>query len=202
MKKSRTKRSSSKDVQLGKSGKEGTTYLVNLEKKYYAMKTFKKTKSTVNILKESEFQETASISKIAPKVYDVNLIDKYILMEVMDELLIDKMKRNDKTLDKKDQKRIIKIFETLDTLKILHNDPNLLNFMIKKNKIYIIDFGCSKKIDSKVVKKGGKHPNIYYGISGIIRELKRNKADEESYKYLLKKLEEDDMWNEFPIYKF
>jgi predicted Ser/Thr protein kinase len=55
--------------QLGEKGKEGITYLVKTSKgKEYAMKTFKKSKSSSKLKKEAKLQEMASEYGVAPKI--------------------------------------------------------------------------------------------------------------------------------------
>jgi hypothetical protein len=61
--------------QLGNAGKEGVTFLVERkkDKKEFAMKTFKKTKSKKNILHEANCQNMASKTGVCPKVIDIDL---------------------------------------------------------------------------------------------------------------------------------
>ena len=74
--------------QIGLKGKEGTTYLVKDKKgKEYAMKTFRKTKSSAKLQKEVELQEKMSKLGVAPKIYDYDVVSKYIVMEKMDKHL-------------------------------------------------------------------------------------------------------------------
>ena len=56
------------------------------------MKQFKKTKSSKKLEIEFDLQKQVSKFNICPQVYDVNIIDKYIIMEKMDNHLIDIMK--------------------------------------------------------------------------------------------------------------
>ena len=129
---------------LGNNGKDGITYLVIEKKteKYYAMKTFKKNKSENKILQEYELQNIASSFGISPKVYEVDTIDKYIIMEKMDSHLLQKMRKRNGKLTKTEQKSIIKIFKKLDEAKIFHADVNILNYMYKNRS----------KISSKLAK--------------------------------------------------
>jgi tRNA A-37 threonylcarbamoyl transferase component Bud32 len=46
------------------------------------------------------------------------------------------------TLDQ--QKQIIKIYDTLNNIKIYHNDSNILNLMFNNGQLYIIDYGMSR----------------------------------------------------------
>ena len=67
--------------QIGNEGKDGITYLVIKNKVEYAMKTFKKRKSSQRIAKEAELQEKAANANISPKIFDVDLEKKFIVME-------------------------------------------------------------------------------------------------------------------------
>ncbi len=175
--------------QLGNKGKEGITYLVKDIKtdKIYAMKTFKKNKSINNIKKEGELQRLAAEFGIAPNVIDIDIINKTIVMEKMDKHLFDIMKLQNGNLTELQQKQIIKIFKTLDEAKVFHGDSNILNYMYKGKKMYIIDFGMSKKIDDALIKKLGTNtPNMDIMTLGFILKLKELNCPKSSYVYLLK----------------
>ena len=69
-------------VQLGAKGKEARTFLVT--DKFgceYAMKTFRKNKSSSKILEEVTLQRRCSDMKISPKIIDFSTDGKYIVME-------------------------------------------------------------------------------------------------------------------------
>ena len=173
--------------QLGNKGKEGIVYLVRTKDgSEYAMKTFKKTKSSDKIRKEAELQNKASMFKIAPKVIDIDTISKYIVMEILDKHLIDVMKEQNGELTISQQKQIIKIFKNLDEAHVFHADSNILNYMFKKNKLYMIDYGMSSNIDSKLKKKiGTDTPNLTLMNLGFIIKLKELNCPESSYSYLI-----------------
>ena len=173
--------------QLGNKGKEGITYLVKTKDgKEYAMKTFRKTKSSDRLKKEVELQKMASEFNISPKVIEIDTVSKYIVMEKMDQHLIDIMKKQDGTLTEIQQKQVIKIFKTLDKAKVFHGDCNILNYMYKKTKLYIIDFGMSQLINENMVKKLGiDTPNLTLMNLGFILKLKELKCPPSSYSYLI-----------------
>ena len=173
--------------QLGEKGKEGTTFLVKTKDgNEYAMKTFRKTKSSDRLRKEAQLQEKASEFNISPKIIEIDTVSKYIVMEKMDEHLIDKMKKQDGNLTEKQQKQIIKIFKLLDTAKIFHADSNILNYMFKGKKLYVIDFGMSQLIDEKLIKKLGiDTPNLTLMNLGFILKLKELKCPASSYSHLI-----------------
>ena len=69
--------------QIGNKGKEGTTYLVKTNgNKYFAMKTFKKTKSSCKLRLEAELQEMASKFGISPEVFEIDTVSKYIVIAI------------------------------------------------------------------------------------------------------------------------
>ena len=173
--------------QLGNIGKEGITYLVKDENENeYAMKTFKKTKSSTRIENEAELQKKASFYEISPKIIDVNLEEKYIVMEKLDKHLFDVMKKQNGNLTKLQQQQIIKIYKNLDKSGVFHGDSNILNYMFKDKKLYMIDFGMSKFIDDNLIKKvGTKNPNLDLMTLGFILKLKELKCPESSYSYLI-----------------
>lgn len=182
-----------KQEQLGDTGKEGTTFLVldNDNNKEYAMKTFKKTKSSDKLRVEYRLQKKAGKAGVAPLAVDYDTVSKYILMERMDTHLCHYLEKKKGVLSKAHQDRIIEIFHTLDDLGIYHNDSNLMNYMMKNKKIFIIDFGFAREITDKLVKSlGTDRPNSHLMLTGFILKLKEGNVPEKSYKYLLKALPE------------
>jgi tRNA A-37 threonylcarbamoyl transferase component Bud32 len=173
--------------QLGEKGKEGVTYLVKTSKgKEYAMKTFKKNKSSSKLKKEAKLQEMASEEGISPKIVEIDTVSKYIVMERLDTHLLDVIKKQKKDITKSQQKQIISIFKGLDKAKVFHGDSNILNYMFKDKKLYIIDFGMSKEIDDKLIKKlGTDTPNLHLMNLGFILKLKELECLESSYSHLL-----------------
>lgn len=182
---------------LGESGKEGTTYLVTNNNLEYAMKCFRKTKSSKTLKKEFSFLKLAGKANISPKAIDYDTVSKYIVMEKMDSHLYLEIQKKRK-LTKAHQLRILEIFSCLDKLKIFHNDANLMNYMLKNNVVYMIDFGFAKDITPKLIKKvGTEYPNSHLMTVGLIKKLQalkltRNGVSEyldlKSYKYLVKSL--------------
>jgi predicted Ser/Thr protein kinase len=179
--------------QLGKKGKEGTTFLVETKDgKEYAMKTFRKEKSSKNLKKEYKFLKKAGKAGVSPEAIDYDDVSKTIIMEKMDYHLIDYLKKHKNILSKKNQKRILEIFKTLDEIGIFHNDANLLNYMVKDNVIFLIDFGLAKKIDEKLIKKmKTDKPNQIFMLVGFILKLKDYKMEESCYNYLLKNVPDE-----------
>jgi tRNA A-37 threonylcarbamoyl transferase component Bud32 len=181
--------------QLGLKGKEGTTYIVTdiSTGKEFAMKTFRKTKSSDTLRAEYEFQKAASNFGIAPRVVEYDTVGKYIVMEKMDSHLVDIIKTQSDIVTKDQQLQIIDIFTKLDGCGIFHGDSNILNFMTKGDKIYIIDFGFAKNIDSRVIKKMGTKPNVKVCLLAFILKLREMKCHISSWKYLKRHLDTDDM---------
>lgn len=178
----------SKIHQLGNKGKEGICFLVKDNKeKEFAMKTFRKAKSSNTLKTEYTLQKIAAAVGIAPRVVEYDSVSKYIVMEKMDKHLTDIMKKQKGNLTKAQQLRIIEIYQKLDENLVFHGDSNILNYMIKDNKIYIIDFGFSKEINEKFIKKiGTDKPNMTLMTLGFILKLRELKCPETSWKYLKK----------------
>lgn len=176
---------------LGDKGKDGTTYLVVDKKgKEYAMKTFKKTKSSKNIEKEYKLLKKAYRAGVAPKPILCDTENKCIVMEKMDSHLYENIKR----LTSRQQKRIVEIFKALDKVKVFHNDANLYNYMIKDGEIYLIDYGMSKSINSKLLKKlETDTPNYRLMLLGFIIKMRILGAPKKSYSYLLTHVNPEDM---------
>jgi len=175
--------------QLGNKGKEGITYLVKDKKsgKEYAMKTFNKRKSIENIKKEGELQRIAGNAGISPNVIEIDLVSNNIVMEKLDEHLLDVMKRQNGDLTEIQQMQILNIFNKLDEINVFQGDSNILNYMLKGDQIYIIDFGMSKLIDNKLKKKLKEdRPNFTLMNLGFILKLKELNCPQSSYSYLIK----------------
>lgn len=178
--------------QLGEKGKEGVTYLVkDKHSKEYAMKTFRKDKSSHTLKTEYSLQKKASKMGVTPRVYEYDTVSKYIVMDRMDSHLYDEIKKKG-YLTKRHQERILYIFDKLDQVGVFHGDANILNYMIKDNEVYIIDFGFSKEITPQLLKKlGTNRPNYHLMTIGLVLKLKELDMPESSYKYLKKCLPVD-----------
>lgn len=175
--------------QLGKKGKEGTTYLVKKGDNNYAMKTFRSQKAVSTLNKEAELQKRASLEGISPEVIDVNLVEKYIVMDKLDHHLIDIISKNNNTLSISYQKKLVDIYKKLDSIGIFHGDANLLNYMVKGRKLYIIDYGMAREITPQLVSKlGTTTPNLNIMTLGFILKLRSMGFEISSYEYLLTQL--------------
>ena len=181
--------------QLGNKGKEGICFLVkDTGDKEFAMKTFRKTKSSNTLKNEYTLQKAAALAGVSPRVVEYDSVSKYIVMEKMDQHLVDIMKKQNGNLTKSQQLQIIEIYKKLDEVKVFHGDSNLLNYMLKGKKIYIIDFGFSKEINDKFIKKlGTDTPNIKIMTLGFIIKLKELKCPPGSWKYLKKQVSNDNI---------
>lgn len=184
----------SRQKQLGDKGKEGTTYLVtDSHGKEYAMKTFRKTKSSSRLHKEYSLQRKAAKAGVAPRVYDYDTVGKWILMEKMDKHLHEQIEGEKGVLHKKQQLRLLEIFKKLDEAGVFHNDANICNYMIKDGEIYLIDYGFSKEITTKLKKKlDTDRPNGRLMLIGLILKLKEMSLPEKSYKYLIRQVDKED----------
>jgi RIO-like serine/threonine protein kinase len=106
-------------------------------------------------------------------------------MEVMDGHLLDEMKKNGGLVTENWQRQLIEIYKKLDKAKVFQGDANVLNYMLKNGKIYIIDFGFAQKIDEKLMKKvESKQPNYELMLLGFILKLKEMNCPPASYKIL------------------
>lgn len=172
--------------QLGERGKEGVVYLVHDKRKKCdcAMKCFRKNKSSTTLKKELQLQSQASKHGICPDVYDYDTVSKYIVMEKMDTNLFSLLKRRKGAMAITYQKQMVGIFQKLDEIGIFHGDASPLNFMIQARKLYIIDFGFAKCIDTALIKKfKTKSPNMKFMIVGFILKM-REIVPEVRYEYL------------------
>ena len=173
--------------QLGNTGKDAKTYLVfDKYDNQYAMKVFKKTKSGKKIAEEVHMQKLCSDAQISPKVVDYDTENKFIVMEKMDGHLFHVI-QNTGILSEDFQRQILAIFKTMDRIGVFHGDANMMNYMIRGNKLYIIDFGYGTIINESQIKKlGTSKPNIEIMLLGFILKLKDMKCGEASYNKLVK----------------
>ena len=160
--------------QLGKPGKEGTTFLVkNRKGDEYAMKVFPKQKSINTLLKEVGHQREAARHGIAPQIKEINEEGKYIVMEKLDKNLFDIVKKNNGEIPDIIQRKIANVIKRMDETGVFHGDPNPANFMLKGASMYMIDYGFARDIDDKLVKKYETNtPNTKFMILGLILKLK------------------------------
>ena len=159
----------------GKAGKEGTTFIAKgNDGKKYAIKLFKSTKSSAKIIKEAELQQLAARYGVAPAVHHVSTIQKFIVMDALEETIVDKGRRDNwKQFPREYAAQLYALCNRLDDAKVLQNDGNPLNLMLDKNgRMYIIDYGMAKMIDKKVLKKRGSQPNVNLTLWGFSRQLR------------------------------
>ncbi len=154
-------------------GKEGAISIVMVNNSPCVLKQFKSAKSKDRLSREATLQTEAAELGIAPEIYHVDYDKKQIFMQGLQYLLIDVVKsRSPPTITNREKQQIIDIFNSLDARGIFHNDGNARNLMINDDgKIYLIDYGMSKRIDSKLLKKT-LTPNIRYGLEALKRSLK------------------------------
>ena len=184
-KKTKTEASKNYEIkqQLGLRGRDGKTFLVLDKFGYeYAMKQFRSNKSIESILEEVSFQRKCSEIGLCPRIIDVDTKNKYIVMEKMDCHLLDEINSNGGILTEKRQKELIHILNILDKLKVFHGDANILNYMIKNDKLYVIDFGLTKHIDEKLIQKvKTKTPNLKLMLTAFILKLKEANVNQQSF---------------------
>jgi tRNA A-37 threonylcarbamoyl transferase component Bud32 len=125
---------------------------------------------------------------VSPNVIDVDTVSKYIVMEKMDNNLMDLIK-NQGTITKKQQKDIIKLYKTLDKAKVFHRDVNLLNYMYRDEKLYLIDFGMAKEITSSIKNSlGTDKPNMQIMPLVLALKIRDIGLPVSAYDYILKYL--------------
>ena len=172
---------------MGLNSKKSIIYEVTDNKNnIFIMKTFKKNKPSNQLKLEYNIQKKASLFDIAPKVIEYDSISKYIVMEKMDEHLLDVIQQQG-TLTQHQQLRILEIFKVLDNIGIFHCNPDINNYMIKDNKIYIIDFGSASEINVKLIKTNTQIMTIE-----LINTLNKLKIPSSSWKYLKKILQYEE----------
>ena len=180
--------------QLGCKGKEGNVYLVkrNKSNREYAMKKFNSKKSGARIAQEAKLQKMGSKMGVSPNIIEYDPDAKFIVMEKLEQNLLNILKSQNK-LKIEQQKRIITIFQSLDTAGVFHGDPNVLNFLTDKNgKLYIIDYGMAKEIDNTFVEKHKtNNPNMKFMVLGLLVKLK-DLCPTVQYKYLMKFVSNSD----------
>ncbi len=174
-----------RQFQIGNEGKEGVTYLVkDVNGNPLAMKVFRKTKSPITLRKEADLQQTAAVQGAAPNVIEVDTVMKTITMERMDRHLLDVILSN-QCLSESQQRGLVRLFNRLDDAGVFHGDSNLLNYMLRGKRIYLIDYGMSKMIDDNFIKKvKTSRPNITLMALGFILKLKELGLGQENYKII------------------
>lgn len=180
--------------QLGDVGKEGLTLLVRDTQtgKRYAMKTFRSNKSSDKLKEEVDLQNLAAKAGVSPKIIDYDTVTKFVVMDLMDGHLYDEMKKNNYVLNDAQQLQIIDIFRKLDKSGVFHGDANIQNYMIKRGKIYMIDFGYAKHITLELKKKlKSENLNMEIMLLGLILKLRELKCPPESYNKLKTFLSEE-----------
>ena len=173
--------------QLGRVGKDGITVLYKDGKHSYALKIFKRTKSAAKVRDEINFQKKAAKQSLSPPIYQsyegtrknnvrTSKRNPFILMKLLHRTLPEMIKKQDGRLTTKQQEQMIKIFEKLDRLQILHNDSNPSNFMFSKHgTLYIIDFGLSRKFNQKerAIRNNQPKPNITVSLMGLYERIRK-----------------------------
>ena len=173
--------------QLGEPGKDAITYSVN---KKYALKQYKPRKSAQSITKEAALQRRLAEVRVCPKVIDVDTRRKYILMEKLDKHLFDI--NSEKRISADHQKQLIKLYDRMDSAGVFHGDANPLNYMTKGKKLYVIDFGMSKEITPKLIKKlDTDRPNRHIMTLGMVLKMKAMNFPRSSYEHLLPALKQE-----------
>jgi len=155
-------------------GKEGCVSVVIANGIACVLKQFKQTKSSARIQREVDFQIQACTEGVAPQVYHVDLDKKQIFMQGLDSLLLDVAKKREPPhLTKYEMDGIENMMVKLDNIGLLHNDGNCRNVMLHQGRLYLIDYGFSKRISKATLRKTNA-PNIDYTFKMMKRSFKQN----------------------------
>jgi tRNA A-37 threonylcarbamoyl transferase component Bud32 len=178
--------------QLGKKGKEGTTFLVidSETEKPYAMKCFRKAKSPNTLVREAYFQVRAHRAGVAPKVVACDRDKKCIVMDVLSQSLLDILKINDGHFPEEDQEMLINLYNRLDKEGIVHNDANPLNIMKHENKLYLIDYGFAKEANHSDFR-AYRSPNVEIMPLGLLLWMKKLDRPTKSWKIIRQNIPEN-----------
>lgn len=177
---------------IGQKGKDGIVYLIKDHKgKSYAMKKFRSNKSLTSLKKEIALQKIAAKDGLSPNIIEVNLDERWIVMDLLSNSFFEKFKESRGKISIKNQEEIVEIINKLDRCGVFHGDPNILNFMEKDGRLYIVDFGFAEMIDEKLIKKYGEQPNKTFMIIGLLVKL-REICPDVRYTFLLKSISKKD----------
>lgn len=180
---------------LGIQGKEGTVWAIKYNNSRnpseFALKQFRHTKSSQEMVRESELQKIASRGGISPKVEEVDIFGKFIVMELVGgETVFDRLKKSNGVMTISEQKEFVQVIYKLDKLGVYHGDPSPLNFIYDdRKKLKIIDFGFGRKI-----QKGEKDLNKKTMLLGFILKMKEIGVDvDKNYSYIKDRIDKDDL---------
>ena len=172
--------------QIGTQGRDAKAFMVKDKFGHtYAMKMFQSRVKAVKIKEEVQLQRRCSDLGISPKIVDYDTEKRFIVMEKMDGHLVDVLKSTNGLLSENLQKQLVHIFKMLDKANVFHGDANLMNYMMRDGRLYIIDFGYGKNIDDALVKKlKTPTPNMTLMLLGFVLKLKEIKCPVSSYRIL------------------
>jgi len=107
-------------------------------------KQFPPKQNPKTIQKEIEFGRIASEHGFGPRIHYVNLQRRMFIMDAMEETLCDLWIRQGRKLTKSQLDDLYDLIDRSRRAGIAHNDPKCLNIMMKKGKMYFIDYGFTK----------------------------------------------------------
>ena len=151
------------------SGAFGTVYLVEKDKKQYAIKTqhinfnnmwYSPNQQMKQVKNEIDITKKMGDIDIGPKLYDyyicqpdMNKISIFMVMEWMTEGSLNNWLQNNK-LTKTQEKSIVNKIKQMHDAGILHADIHDQNILVTKRKskteFYIGDFGLSKTVENLI----------------------------------------------------
>lgn len=131
-------------VKVLAEGGQGATALVRHKGKLFVAKQFPPKLSPKSIQREVDFGRIASENGFGPRIHYVNLRRHMFIMDAMEETLCDLWIRQGRKLTKPQLDDLYNLIDRSRKAGIVHNDTKCLNIMMKKGKMYFIDFGFTK----------------------------------------------------------
>lgn len=158
-------------VKVLAEGGEGATALVRHEGRVFVAKQFPQKKSPKVIEKEIKFGRIASEHGFGPKIHYENPEKRMFIMDAMEETLCDLWIRQGHRLTKTQLDDLFDLIERSRKAGIVHNDAKCLNIMLRKGKMYFIDFGFTKFMKStKFFSKLSPVDYAGYNMDAIARD--------------------------------
>ena len=161
--------------ELGR-GKEGVVALVVVNGVECVCKQFKPKKSLKKIHVEADLQRMAHLAGISPKILHIDDDHRRIYMEYIPFSLVELCQQTQGgQLSRDQEEQITQTMNILDHIGVLHNDGNVHNWRVDySGKLYLLDYGMSKKINAAILRDWGNHPNSKTTLFMMKRSFKHN----------------------------
>jgi tRNA A-37 threonylcarbamoyl transferase component Bud32 len=180
---------------LGVKGKDGNVFEVENQGKKYALKQFRKNKPIEMLKKEAEMLKICSKHGISPAIFEVDVASRFIVMDLLGSSLFDTLNSTKGIMSLYQQEEFVLLILKLDKIGIYHGDPSPLNFLFDKDRLKVIDFGFSERIDKKFIDKHNTStPNQKFMLLGFILKMKSLGVDVDSnYSYIKRHISTEDL---------